>query len=357
MKLFLNRSVLTRCFNKRKNLVARKCKVPTSYTTFNFSLLCSICWSRRSRLPVGTTGRLRWRVGCSTRYLGWVLLSTQKIVNCSFKGTQQRFFCLITCGQRISSHYLRSFFYLSGLANPTSQFLNGTHKFSDLVLTRMALFKDQRCSDLPLLSAKALENKCTRAPWTFPCKLVRTRPFRPARKHKWKAALSYSAVFQMKYRGRSECPTTRVWGESRRCFHLAVGNSRNKIYCTFNHSIFQLVKVNSPALTFRRPNRWKDQDFAAVAQINGVVNKAISAVSPWLISTNSGVTFKSWIEISVFEEQCPWRYNARTYTVYMIRQLKSNKYKELISMFWCWSLTAWVNFFLFWFESPHGKSF
>ena len=61
-----------------------------------------------------------------------------------------------------------------GLTGPTSQFLNGPHEFSDLVLARMALLMDQSRSVLPLQSAKARklgelwrENR-TRAPWTFP---------------------------------------------------------------------------------------------------------------------------------------------------------------------------------------------
>ena len=51
----------------------------------------------------------------------------------------------------------------------------------------MALLMDQSRSVLPLRSAKAREfgelwrEKCTRAPWTFPFKLVRTSSFRPAR--------------------------------------------------------------------------------------------------------------------------------------------------------------------------------
>ena len=47
---------------------------------------------------------------------------------------------------------------LSGLSGPTSQFLNGTHKFSKLVLTCiMALLLDHGRSVLSLWSAKARE--------------------------------------------------------------------------------------------------------------------------------------------------------------------------------------------------------
>ena len=46
---------------------------------------------------------------------------------------------------------------MSGLSGPTSQFLNGTHEFSELVLARMALLMDQSRSVLPLRSAKARE--------------------------------------------------------------------------------------------------------------------------------------------------------------------------------------------------------
>ena len=76
---------------------------------------------------------------------------------------------------------------MSGLAGPTSQFLNGTHEFSELVLARMTLLVDQSRSVLPLQSAKAREfgelwrEKCTRALWTFPFKLGRTSSFMPAR--------------------------------------------------------------------------------------------------------------------------------------------------------------------------------
>ena len=44
---------------------------------------------------------------------------------------------------------------LSGLSSPTSQFLNRTHEFSELVLARMALLMDQSRSVLQLQSAKA----------------------------------------------------------------------------------------------------------------------------------------------------------------------------------------------------------
>ena len=47
--------------------------------------------------------------------------------------------------------------HLSGLSSPTSQFLNGTHEFSELILVRMTLLVDQSRSVLLLRSAKALE--------------------------------------------------------------------------------------------------------------------------------------------------------------------------------------------------------
>ena len=50
-----------------------------------------------------------------------------------------------------------SFRHLSGLYGPTSQFLDGTHEFSELGLAKMALFMDQSRSVLPLRSAKARE--------------------------------------------------------------------------------------------------------------------------------------------------------------------------------------------------------
>ena len=46
-------------------------------------------------------------------------------------------------------------FHLSGLSGPTSQFLNRTQEFSELVLPRMTLLMDQSRSVLPLWSAKA----------------------------------------------------------------------------------------------------------------------------------------------------------------------------------------------------------
>ena len=62
------------------------------------------------------------------------------------------------------------------LAGPTSQFLNGTHAFSELVLARMALLMDQSRTLHPLQSAKARELVVahTRASWNFPFKLART---------------------------------------------------------------------------------------------------------------------------------------------------------------------------------------
>ena len=47
--------------------------------------------------------------------------------------------------------------HLSGLSSPTSQFLNGMHEFSELILVRMTLLVDQSRSVLLLRSAKALE--------------------------------------------------------------------------------------------------------------------------------------------------------------------------------------------------------
>ena len=82
--------------------------------------------------------------------------------------------------------------HISGLAGP-SQFLNGTHEFSELLLARIVLLVDQSRSVLPLRSAKAREfgklwwEKCTRAPWTLPLKLARTSSFRPTRSDRWKA--------------------------------------------------------------------------------------------------------------------------------------------------------------------------
>ena len=84
-------------------------------------------------------------------------------------------------------------FHMSRLACPTSQFLNGTHKFSELVLARMAMPMDQSHSVFPLWLAKVREfgelwrEKSMCVPWIFPFKLARTSSFRPARTDKWKA--------------------------------------------------------------------------------------------------------------------------------------------------------------------------
>ena len=56
--------------------------------------------------------------------------------------------CLINeQGQRRSRYSLaedtKAAFRLTGLAGSTSQFLNGTHELSELVLARMALLMDQ----------------------------------------------------------------------------------------------------------------------------------------------------------------------------------------------------------------------
>ena len=91
-------------------------------------------------------------------------------------------------------------FHLAELARPTTQLLNETHKFSELVLTRMVLLMDQSRSVLPLRSAKAREvgelwrEKCTRASWTFPYKLIGNNRFWPARTGKWKATLDSAIV-------------------------------------------------------------------------------------------------------------------------------------------------------------------
>ena len=85
-------------------------------------------------------------------------------------------------------------FHSSGLSGPTSQFLNETHDFSELVLA-MVLLMDQSRSVLPLRSAKARDQvlgSCggknrTRAPWTFPYNLARTSSFWSARTDTWKS--------------------------------------------------------------------------------------------------------------------------------------------------------------------------
>ena len=80
------------------------------------------------------------------------------------------------------------------LTSRTRQFLNKMHEFSELVLSRMALLKDQSRSVLPLRTSKArnlescVAKKCTRA-LNPAVKLTRTSSFRPARTDKRKATI------------------------------------------------------------------------------------------------------------------------------------------------------------------------
>ena len=86
---------------------------------------------------------------------------------------------------------------MSGLSGPTSLFLNGTHKFSELALARMVLLTDKNRSVPPLRLTKAREpgelwrEKNVRAPWTIPFKLVTTSSFRPARPDKKRPKTGY----------------------------------------------------------------------------------------------------------------------------------------------------------------------
>ena len=70
---------------------------------------------------------------------------------------------------------------MSGLSGPTSQFLNGMHEFSELVVARMVLLMDQSRSVLSLCSAKVREfgvvhggNICMCAPFLGQNKQVET---------------------------------------------------------------------------------------------------------------------------------------------------------------------------------------
>ena len=77
------------------------------------------------------------------------------------------------------------FFHFSGLADPDSQSLNGTHEFAELVLARMTLLMDQSRSVFPLRSEF---QELWRASWTFSFKLARTGSSWPARTDSGQAA-------------------------------------------------------------------------------------------------------------------------------------------------------------------------
>ena len=68
-------------------------------------------------------------------------------------------FLVLTCTSEEAKCIFDDFwvaFYLSGLSGPTSQFSNGTHEFSELVLARMALLMDQsRASSTALVGQSA----------------------------------------------------------------------------------------------------------------------------------------------------------------------------------------------------------
>ena len=89
-------------------------------------------------------------------------------------------------------------FNLSDLAGPTTQFLNGTHEFSELVLAKMSLLVDQSRSVLLLRLAKAREfgelrrDKCTRAPWTFPLKIGQKQFFSASKNRLMENDLSFN---------------------------------------------------------------------------------------------------------------------------------------------------------------------
>ena len=81
-------------------------------------------------------------------------------------------FCLIILEDNVKNwmdfyFLIRVYKVVFHLSDPTSQFLNGTNEFSELILATIS-------SVLPLQSAKTRgfgelwREKCTRAPWTFP---------------------------------------------------------------------------------------------------------------------------------------------------------------------------------------------
>ena len=154
-------------------------------------------------------------------------------------------------------------FRLSDLAGPSSQSLNRTQELPGLFLARMALFMDQSCLILPFRSAKAQEfgewwrenvrarlgllhlssgiwrmvaGKCTRAPWTFPFKLARTRSFRPVRTDKWKTTLVSSSPLISAQNVARISPTSEKLGQT-----LTRPTQRRKPY--FSRQVRELERV------------------------------------------------------------------------------------------------------------------
>ena len=123
---------------------------------------------------------------------------------------------------------------MSGLSGPASQFLNGTHELSELVLARMVLLMDQsRQVSLPFRSAKAREfgelwrEKCTRAPDLTYENIV----FNHLPTYGCKAITVASVVTQLT---RSICHRLVKWFELIHCHHLRqeVDNFRGNIDST-----------------------------------------------------------------------------------------------------------------------------
>ena len=83
------------------------------------------------------------------RYFTSFLFSRRFIMQGSYRNSQLKKLFFV--------NKFRVAFHLSRLSGPTSQFLNGTHEFSELVLARTVLLMDQSRSVLPLRSAKARE--------------------------------------------------------------------------------------------------------------------------------------------------------------------------------------------------------
>ena len=73
-------------------------------------------------------------------------------------------------------------FHLSGLTGPTSQFLHGTHEFSELVLARAAQFS--RSGRRKRGNLESCGGKMYALALDLSFKLARTGSFRPARPNK-----------------------------------------------------------------------------------------------------------------------------------------------------------------------------
>ena len=132
------------------------CRQP-SLEPFPFRIKYQSCTAiqRRTSLQVWKHTTLATQTGSFIlsseilRYFTSFLFSRRFIMQGSYRNSQLKKLFFV--------NKFRVAFHLSRLSGPTSQFLNGTHEFSELVLARTVLLMDQSRSVLPLRSAKARE--------------------------------------------------------------------------------------------------------------------------------------------------------------------------------------------------------